>query len=105
MNPDDRVVVVGSSLAGLHAVEALRREGFAGPLTLVGAESHRPYDRPPLSKQVLLGDWDESRVFYRQKDGYDALDLELRLGCPAVALDASAREVHLADGARLAYGG
>jgi NADPH-dependent 2,4-dienoyl-CoA reductase/sulfur reductase-like enzyme len=105
MKPDDRVVVVGASLAGLRAVEALRRDGFAGPLTLVGAESHRPYDRPPLSKQVLLGEWDESRVFFRQKDGYDALDLELRLGCPAVALDAEARELHLADGVRLGYGG
>jgi NADPH-dependent 2,4-dienoyl-CoA reductase/sulfur reductase-like enzyme len=105
MISDGRVVVVGASLAGLRAVEALRRDGFAGSLTLVGAEPHRPYDRPPLSKQVLLGEWDESRVFFRQKDGYDPLALELRLGCAALALDASARELHLADGARLPYDG
>ena len=50
-----RIVVVGASLAGLRAAEALRREGHDGPLTLVGAEPHLPYDRPPLSKQLLAG--------------------------------------------------
>lgn len=50
-----RIVIVGASLAGLRAAETLRDEGFTGPLTLVGEEPHLPYDRPPLSKQVLLG--------------------------------------------------
>jgi 3-phenylpropionate/trans-cinnamate dioxygenase ferredoxin reductase subunit len=57
--PDDlragRIVIVGASLAGLRAAETLREEGFAGSLTVVGDEPHPPYDRPPLSKQVLLG--------------------------------------------------
>ncbi|GAA3030521.1 hypothetical protein GCM10020000_04050 [Streptomyces olivoverticillatus] len=50
-----RIVIVGASLAGLRAAETLRDEGFTGSLTLVGEEPHPPYDRPPLSKQVLLG--------------------------------------------------
>src|SRR5260370_42468725 len=49
----ERIVIVGASLAGLRAAEALRREGFMGQLTLIGAEPYPPYDRPPLSKQVL----------------------------------------------------
>jgi 3-phenylpropionate/trans-cinnamate dioxygenase ferredoxin reductase subunit len=52
---DGRIVIVGASPAGLRAAEALREEGFTGSLTVVGDEPHAPYDRPPLSKQVLLG--------------------------------------------------
>ena len=56
------VAIVGASLAGLRAAEALRREGFDGRLTLIGDEPHLPYDRPPLSKQVLAGKWDEPKL-------------------------------------------
>ena len=69
----DRIVVVGASLTGLRAVEALRREGFGGHLTLVGAEPHLPYDRPPLSKELLTGEWDHDRVVLR-KQPYDELE-------------------------------
>ncbi len=95
------VVVVGASLAGLRAAETLRREGYDGRLVLVGAETHEPYDRPPLSKQLLAGEVDVDRIALRRA-GYDDLDLELRLGVRAVALDAGAREVTLtpAGGAR-----
>lgn len=88
------VVVVGASLAGLRAAETLRREGFEGRLVLVGAEDHEPYDRPPLSKQVLAGEVDADRLVLRPA-GYDDLGLELRLGIHAVGLDAAAREVTL----------
>lgn len=100
-----RVVVVGASLAGLRTVEALRRQGFAGELTLVGEESHAPYDRPPLSKQVLSGQWEPERTRFRQKDGYDPLDLRLRLGTRATGLDTEARELRLSDGSSLGYDG
>jgi NADPH-dependent 2,4-dienoyl-CoA reductase/sulfur reductase-like enzyme len=100
----DRVVVVGASLAGVRAAETLRAEGFTGPVTVVGAEAHRPYDRPPLSKQVLTGEWDAERVAL--KAGVDgALDVDWRLGVPATGLDLSARHVTLADGDRIGFDG
>ena len=93
----DSITVVGASLAGLRATEALRRSGFDGRLTLVGAESHLPYDRPPLSKELLSGEWDHDRVVLRRAP-YDELDLELLLGFRATALDAATRTVTLHDG-------
>ena len=57
-----RIVVVGASLAGLRACETLRSDGFTGTVTLVGAEEHLPYDRPPLSKKLLAGDWEPDRI-------------------------------------------
>jgi NADPH-dependent 2,4-dienoyl-CoA reductase/sulfur reductase-like enzyme len=93
-----RIVVVGASLAGLRAAETLRDRGFDGQLTLVGDEPHRPYDRPPLSKQVLQGTWEPEQTFFRKKEGYDALALDMRLGVRATSLDPGARRVSLADG-------
>jgi NADPH-dependent 2,4-dienoyl-CoA reductase/sulfur reductase-like enzyme len=101
----ERIVVVGASLAGLRAAEALRRGGFTGTLTLVGAEDHLPYDRPPLSKQVLAGDWDADRVWLRRPDDYDPLGLDLRLGTRATDLDLDDREVVLHGGERVPYDG
>ena len=93
-----RVVVVGASLAGLRACETLRTKGFDGPVTLVGAEAHLPYDRPPLSKKLLAGDWEPDRVRLRKPEALDELGLDLRLGVPATGLDTDARAVALADG-------
>jgi len=95
---------VGASLAGLRAAETLRREGFAGRLVLVGAEPHLPYDRPPLSKELLAGAQEATGIGLR-RDPYDALELDLRLGRRAVALDTVGRVVELDDGARVACDG
>jgi 3-phenylpropionate/trans-cinnamate dioxygenase ferredoxin reductase component len=100
-----RIAVVGASLAGLRCVEALRREGFAGELVVLGAEPHAPYDRPPLSKQVLRGQWPAERTRLRADADLSALDLQLKLGVSAVALDAERRCVALSDGSELAYDG
>ncbi|MGQ0733288.1 MAG: NAD(P)/FAD-dependent oxidoreductase [Acidobacteriota bacterium] len=97
------IVVVGASLAGLRAVESLRDRGFDGRLTLVGDELHPPYDRPPLSKQVLQGAWEPEQTFFRKKEGYDALALDVRLGTRATSLDLRERQVALADQTPLAY--
>ncbi len=78
----ERVIVVGGGLAGVRAVEALRSKGYAGALTLVSAERHRPYDRPPLSKAVLAGDSDDTTV----DADWDALRCELLLGVRATGL-------------------
>jgi NADPH-dependent 2,4-dienoyl-CoA reductase/sulfur reductase-like enzyme len=96
-----RIAIIGASLAGLRAAESLRKAGFSGELTLVGAEPHLPYDRPPLSKQVLTGAFSPEQTFFRQKLGYGALALDLRLGVRATALDAARRVVTLADGSAL----
>jgi NADPH-dependent 2,4-dienoyl-CoA reductase/sulfur reductase-like enzyme len=98
-----RIAIVGASLAGLRAAETLRDRGFDGELTLIGDEPHRPYDRPPLSKQVLQGAWEPEQTFFRKKDGYDALALDMRLGVRAVSVDLRARRVALADGTNVDY--
>ena len=94
----EQVVVVGGSLAGLRAVESLRAGGYDGALTVVGAETHRPYDRPPLSKKLLAGDWEPDRIELRKHDDLDSLGATWRLGCPAARLDIEARRVTMADG-------
>ena len=100
-----RIVVVGASLGGLRCAEALRREGFAGELALVGAEAHLPYDRPPLSKQVLRGQWPAERTRLRAGEDLGALDLQLKLGVRALQLDPTRRCIALDDGSELAYDG
>ena len=97
-----RIVVVGASVAGYGAIQELRKAGYEGALTLVGAEDRLPYDRPPLSKQVLAGDWEPDRVDFRLPD---TLDVELRLGSAASALDLEERTLRLASGAELPYDG
>ena len=87
------VLVVGAAAGGLATVEALRRRGFTGPITMLGAERHLPYDRPPLSKQVLAGDWAPERARLRPEAALAALDVKLELGDPAVAFEASGRRV------------
>ena len=94
----ERIVVVGASLAGLYAAEALRAEGFSGLLTLIGDEPYEPYDRPPLSKSVLAG-WLPAEHTALPQD----LEAEWLLGVPATWLDAAGRHVELADGRRIAF--
>ena len=98
------IVVVGTSLAGLRAVETLRREGFDGRLTLVGAEPHLPYDRPPLSKELLAGDWEHDQIVLR-KVPVDDLDLELAARRRRDRARRRARDGRLADGTALAFDG
>lgn len=95
-----RVVIVGASLAGLAAAETLRREGFTGRLTLVGDEPHEPYDRPPFSKQVLLG---RARAGSTLLPRTRELGAEWRLGTPAEGLDLTARRVRLASGEEVPF--
>ena len=93
-----RIVIVGASLAGVRAAESLRQGGFTGEVTIVGAEPHMPYDRPPLSKKYLAGEWDADRTALRKPEVFDELRAEWLLGVPAASLDAESRTVTLADG-------
>ncbi|MBV9844031.1 MAG: FAD-dependent oxidoreductase [Kutzneria sp.] len=99
------IVVVGAGAAGLTAAETLRREGYTGALTLVGDEKYPPYDRPPLSKQVLGGQWDAARTRLRSDEQLANLDMRLLTGCPAVGLNLDDRTIELADGDRLGFDG
>jgi NADPH-dependent 2,4-dienoyl-CoA reductase/sulfur reductase-like enzyme len=98
------VVVVGASLAGLRATEALRRDGYDGDIVLIGAEPHLPYDRPPLSKQLLAGEWEPQELGLRRAP-YDELGIELRLGVRATALDAANHVVTLDGDEQLPFDG
>jgi NADPH-dependent 2,4-dienoyl-CoA reductase/sulfur reductase-like enzyme len=89
------LVVVGASLAGLRAAETLRTSGFEGDVVLVGAEPHLPYDRPPLSKKLLSGEWEADRIVLRKPESYDELRLDIRLGRRATNLDLASRTVTL----------
>jgi len=92
------VIVVGASLAGWRAVETLRTEGFHGSISLVGEERHLPYDRPPLSKQVLAGTWPPEKAVLADKRRSSELRVHEVLGRRAVRLDAEGRKVELDDG-------
>ncbi|MDR3081544.1 MAG: FAD-dependent oxidoreductase [Streptomyces sp.] len=89
-----RVVVVGAGMAGVQTAVALREQGFTGSVTLIGAEPHQPYDRPPLSKAVLLGKAEGSAFDV----DFEALDLELRLGCEALGVRPGDHELDTAEG-------
>jgi 3-phenylpropionate/trans-cinnamate dioxygenase ferredoxin reductase component len=98
---DSTIVVVGASLAGWRAVETLRAEGFHGQLMLVGEELHLPYDRPPLSKQVLAGTWPPEKAVLADTKRTDELRVREVLGRRAVHLDTDGRKVELDDGSVL----
>lgn len=96
-------VVVGASVAGVRAAQALRREGYRDRIVVVGDEPDMPYDKPPLSKQYLSGPMDAAGLLLLTPETAESNGIELRLGVPAAGLDISNREVVLADGSTLGY--
>ncbi|MDI3409465.1 NAD(P)/FAD-dependent oxidoreductase [Streptomyces cavernicola] len=97
------VAVIGGSLAGLSAARSLRGQGYEGRLVVVGEEIHRPYDRPPLSKEFLKGTLPEEDLYLEAED--DELDAEWLLGTKATGLDLRDRSIRLSDGRDLAVDG
>jgi 3-phenylpropionate/trans-cinnamate dioxygenase ferredoxin reductase component len=95
--------IVGAGLAGAKAAEALRTEGFDGHLVLLGAEPHRPYERPPLSKGYLQGSAEPDTVFVHPQPWYAAHQVDLRVDAAVTAIDRRSHEIVTADGSRLHY--
>jgi NADPH-dependent 2,4-dienoyl-CoA reductase/sulfur reductase-like enzyme len=93
------VAIVGGSLAGLSAARALRDQGFDGEVTIIGAEPHRPYDRPPLSKEFLAGEMDEDE--FKLEDDSEDLQARWLLGVRAVGLDPAGQRIELSNGDEL----
>jgi 3-phenylpropionate/trans-cinnamate dioxygenase ferredoxin reductase component len=96
-------VIVGASLAGAKAAAELRERGFDGRVVLVGAESERPYERPPLTKDYLQGKSERDKAYVHDADFYGQQEIELRLGAVAESIDPQASTVTLAGGEELAY--
>ncbi|GAA5107268.1 NAD(P)/FAD-dependent oxidoreductase [Haloechinothrix salitolerans] len=103
MTTDRTFVIVGAGLAGAKAAQTLREEGFPGRVVLIGAEAERPYERPPLSKDYLLGKADKSSIFVHDHGWYQQNSVEMMLGRLVTRLDRSTHEVELDEGERIGY--
>ncbi len=103
MAADTTFLIVGASLGGAKAAEALRAEGFDGRIVLIGAESELPYERPPLSKDFLQGKSERHKIFVHDQQWYDDSGIELQLGVFVTRIDPVAREVSVAGGSRTGY--
>jgi 3-phenylpropionate/trans-cinnamate dioxygenase ferredoxin reductase component len=103
MSGSGAYVIAGAGLAGAKAAETLRSEGFNGPVVLIGDESERPYERPPLSKDYLQGKAERETIYVHPEAWYADNGVELRLGSPVTGIDRAAHEVTLGDGSRVGY--
>jgi 3-phenylpropionate/trans-cinnamate dioxygenase ferredoxin reductase subunit len=103
MSAQQTFVIVGAGLAGAKAAEALRTKGFDGKVILIGDETDRPYDRPPLSKDYLLGSTDRKKIYIHPAQWYTDHDIDLRLGTRITEIDRAAHEVRTAQGETLGY--
>ncbi len=99
----DTIVIVGSGHAGAQGAEALRREGYAGRIVLIGAEPHLPYQRPPLSKKLLAGELPFERALIKSATYYDQAHIELRRGERVQAIECAQQRIILGSGESLTY--
>jgi 3-phenylpropionate/trans-cinnamate dioxygenase ferredoxin reductase component len=97
MTQPQHIVVIGGGLTAANAVEELRDRGYSGPLTLVGAERHVPYERPPFSKAVLMGEAEPESAFVHPREWYAEHDVELLLGTTVTGIDLAGRTVRAGD--------
>ena len=97
------ILIIGGGQAGAQAVDTLRRAGYGGRIALIGDEPHLPYQRPPLSKKYLAGEFSADRLPFRHRAFYDEHGVELKLGVGARRLDRARRRVVLEDEGELEY--
>ncbi len=105
MTTNNRHVIIGAGLAGSHAAETLRNEGYTGEIVLIGAEPVGPYERPPLSKGYLRGESPRAAVFVHDDDFYAAAGIDIRTGVTAISIDTDSQVVTTDDGEQVAYDG
>ena len=98
-----RYIIVGGGQAGGWAAATMRKQGFEGDIVLVAGENYLPYERPPLSKSVLLGEAEVESTYLRDKSFYDEGKIELRLGARVSALDCGKQVINLDDSEHLEY--
>jgi 3-phenylpropionate/trans-cinnamate dioxygenase ferredoxin reductase subunit len=98
-----KIVIVGAGLAGAKAAETLREEGYDGEVVLLGAETERPYERPPLSKEYLRNEAGREKVYVHEENFYETNEIDLRLRTSVAAIDMGAREAVLEAGGRVAF--
>src|SRR5579871_556347 len=103
MATDDTFVIVGASLAGANAAQALRDEGFDGSVVLIGDERELPYERPPLSKDYLMGKSGKEKLYALPGQWYADNNVDLRLGETVTGIDRGAKQVQLAGGGTVGY--
>ena len=103
MSSSDTFVIVGAGMAGGKAAETLREEGFDGRIVLLGAEPHRPYERPPLSKDFLRGEAEQPAWLQEDEGWYAANNVELRTSSVVQSIDAGDKAVVLGGGERIGY--
>lgn len=103
MSTDNTQVIVGASLAGARAAQTLRDEGFDGPVILIGDENEIPYERPPLSKDYLMGKHGREKLYVQPLEWYGENYVDLRLGTTVTGIDPAAHEISLSGGGRLGY--
>ncbi len=99
----EKVVIVGASLGGQSAAAELRKQGYRGEIVLISGEDYIPYDRPPLSKKVLTGDWNREKITLKPEQFYSDNDIQLRLGQRVVQVDPKARTVTTEDSEVIGY--
>src|ERR1700709_2483713 len=99
----EKLIIIGAGQAAAQAVQSLRAEGFAGPITLIGDEAYGPYQRPPLSKAYLLGSFERERLFLKSDSFYRESDCALLLNTRVRALHRAEKTVELSDGRKLPY--
>lgn len=103
MSTERTFVIVGASLAGAKTAEALRKEGFDGRIVLLGDEAERPYERPPLSKDYLMGRSEKDKIYVHPAGWYAEHDVELKLGARVATVDRAAHELGIDGGDRIRY--
>jgi 3-phenylpropionate/trans-cinnamate dioxygenase ferredoxin reductase component len=103
MSSDDAIVIVGGSLGGARAAETLRAEEFAGPVVLIGSEQEIPYERPPLSKDYLMGKQGRDKIYAQPREWYGEHNVDLRLSTTVTGVDPAARQVVTDGGEQIRY--